>query len=1051
LELSSWYDQFNSGRGTAGAVCRLYDRVLVERRHFMRCFKALFDSVGDFARRSAGVFACAILLASDVSAQTTTATIAGRIVDSQGLALPGVTVTVAGPNLQGTLNVVSTGNGDYIIPRVPPGAYTVTFELGGFERQQKAVVVALSQSLTLNAALGPASLTENVTVRPGSGEILTHTPEVATNFTQELMAMLPTTRDINAAILKAPAVHPSGPNGSYSIAGAMSFESLYLVNGVNVNENLRGQASTLYIEDAVQEMMVATDGISAEYGRFSGGVVNVITKSGGNRFSGSFRDSLYNDDWRAKVTGNDERPFTTDSKVDRVISQYEYVLGGPIQRDRLWFFTAGRFRNAPVGRNTVAPLSIPYTFEDRSQRYEGKLTYSLNPSHRVDGTYTKVIQKEVNGTFSTGSSMDLRSLYTRELPQNLFTVGYSGVLSPSLFLEGRYSARHFSFIGSGATSTDLILGTLLIDSARGNLRYWAPTFCGVCDPEKRDNEEVFLKGTYVLSTKNSGSHTMLFGYDTFNDKRFANKHQSGSDYRILGTSSIVRGTDIYPRWLPGSTTIQFNPIAEGSQGTNFRTNALFFNDNWRWTDRLTLNVGVRWDKNQGKDSAGRRVADDSAISPRVGVAWDPTGKGLWSVTASFAKYVAGLNNSIADSSSAAGNPATIQYSYQGPAINPDVNGAALVTPDIAIQQLFAWFNANGGTNMTPTSSSVPGVSVQIPNSLTSPNVRAYAAGVSRQLTSRALVRADYSFRDYRDFYSSRIDRSTGIVVDEFGNRSDLAIIENTNDLKRRYSGVSISARYRINSRSDAGGSYTLARLWGNFDGENVTSGPLTTDLFQYPEYRQASWFAPEGDLAADQRHRASFWLNYGVPKIQGLTISVLQDWATGVPYGAGGGLPSGQTGFSASAVVDARTFVTNPGYATPQGGDRETYYYTARDAFRTEASRRTDLAANYTYRVPGGRSLDAFVQAQVLNVFNVQDLCACGADVFNNGGGVALSRIGSGVLTPVNTPSLAAFNPFTTTPVEGVNWRYNTNFGTPLNRFAFTSPRTFRMTFGLRF
>ena len=97
----------------------------------------------------------------------------------------------------------------------------------------------------------------------------------------------------------------------------MSFESLYLVNGVNVNENLRGQANNLYIEDAVQETMVATDGISAEYGRFSGGVVNVITKSGGNRFSGSFRDSLYNDDWRAKVTGNDDHTFTTDTKVDR--------------------------------------------------------------------------------------------------------------------------------------------------------------------------------------------------------------------------------------------------------------------------------------------------------------------------------------------------------------------------------------------------------------------------------------------------------------------------------------------------------------------------------------------------------------------------------------------------------------------------------------------------------------------------------------------------------------------------------------------------------------
>ena len=78
----------------------------------------------------------------------------------------------------------------------------------------------------------------------------------------------------------------------------MSFESLYMVNGVTVNENLRGQANNLYIEDAIQETTVATAGVSAEYGRFSGGVVNVITKSGGNLFSGSFRDSLNNDNWR---------------------------------------------------------------------------------------------------------------------------------------------------------------------------------------------------------------------------------------------------------------------------------------------------------------------------------------------------------------------------------------------------------------------------------------------------------------------------------------------------------------------------------------------------------------------------------------------------------------------------------------------------------------------------------------------------------------------------------------------------------------------------------
>src|SRR4029077_11223801 len=138
-------------------------------------------------------------------------------------------------------------------------------------------------------------------------------------------------------------------SGAYSFSGAMLYESLYLVNGVTVNENLRGQANTLYIEDAVQEAMSATDAVSTEYGRFSGGLVNVVTKSGGNLFSGSFRDTLNNDNWRAYVVGNDAHPFTSDcatcgpsslpnTKIDRLISQYEGVFGGPIVKNQLGFF-----------------------------------------------------------------------------------------------------------------------------------------------------------------------------------------------------------------------------------------------------------------------------------------------------------------------------------------------------------------------------------------------------------------------------------------------------------------------------------------------------------------------------------------------------------------------------------------------------------------------------------------------------------------------------------------------------------------------------------------
>jgi Carboxypeptidase regulatory-like domain/TonB dependent receptor len=982
--------------------------------------------------RSLRVAFAVLLIARLAAGQTTSGTVTGHIVDTQGLPLPGVTVTVEGRNLQRAVIAISSEHGDYVIPHLPPGSYEISFELSGFERQQRMVNVAPTQRLPINITMGPAVVAETIDVVGRTADVLTQTALVATNFKQDFVSTLPTTRDINAIVLRAPAVHPSGPSGAYSFAGSMSFESLYMVNGVTVNENVRGQANTLYIEDAIQETTVATDGVSAEYGRFSGGIVNVITKSGGNLFSGSFRDTLNNDSWRALT------PFPGDSTTDKLVPQYEYVFGGPALKDQLWFFTAGRFQNQTATRQTVAPLSIPYVFEDNTKRYEAKATYSVNSSHRFQGNFIKVTELQVNDAF--GSVMDLASLRTRELPQDLFTIGYNGILSPRLFVEGRYSSRRNSFIGSGAPTTDPIYGTLLQDRARGNLRYWSPTFCGVCGPEKRDNDDTFVKATYFKSTKDSGSHNMVFGYETFDDKRFNNSHQSGSDYRIVGTTTIIRNNVIYPQWLPGvSTQLFYTPITQGSLGAHFQTHSLFFNDNWQWNNRVTLALGVRWDKNEGRDSADQLVADDSAISPRVGVVWDPKGDGRWAVTGSFAKYVAAINSTLADATAAAGNPAAFVWVYNGPSINSDATAATLTTSDVAIQQVFNWFKANGGTSMTPAASALPGVSTRIVDALDSPNVLAYAAGVSRQIGNRGVVRADFSYRDYRDFYSLRIDTSTGTVVDPLGNKLDLAIVENTNDLKRRYSGVTLSANYHLGRRTDLGGNYTLSHLWGNFDGENTNSGPMFADAFQYPEYRQLSWYAPEGDLAADQRHRSSMWINYGVPGLEDLTVSLLQDLTSGVPYGGVG-------------TVDARSFVTpNPGYVTPQGAATELYYYTPRDAFRTESSRRTDFSASYVHGIGmATRKLELFVQAQVLNLFNKSDLCGCGADVFGNGGSVYLSRIGQSILS-AGTGSFAKFNPLTTAPVQGTNWNYGSNFGTALSRLAYTSPRTFRMTFGVRF
>jgi hypothetical protein len=990
-----------------------------------------------------------VLSAGIVGAQSTTGTISGHVSDSQGLALPGVTVSVASPNLQGIRSTVTSEIGDYVISLLPPGNYTVSFELSGFQKMEKKVILAPTQTLPVDGSLGPAALTEQVTVVGTPAHVLTQTAQVATNFDQDLIATLPTNRDLNASVLQAPAVHATGPSGAYSIAGSTSFESLFMVNGVAITENLRGTPYNLYIEDAVQETTVSVGGVSAEYGRFSGGVVNLVTKSGGNIYSGSFRDSVNNDMWRT-LTPFETKAIATDPahkelRVDKTVPAYEYTVGGPIMKDRLWFFTAGRLQNQAQGRTLVA-TNIPYTYNDKTQRYEGKGTYTVASGHRVQANFLKIRETQENYTFNTNASMDLRSLDNRQVPESLYTFSYSGVVTPRFFVEARYSQRKFSFINSGATSTDLIDGTLLVDQQH-SYRYWSDTFCGICTPEARDNKEAYVKGSFFLSTRGTGTHTMVFGYDNFDDIRNANNHQSGSDYRILGTSTYVVGTDVYPKFLGDKTTIiQYNPIPSASLGSNFRTHSLFFNDNWRLSSRITANLGLRWDRNHGLDQAGKLVTKDGALSPRLGIVWDPTGEGVWSVTGNFAKYVAAISNSIADSSSAAGNPQTFQYYYQGPDINP--TAAVTSTPD-AIKAVFAWYDANKNNLVLATNPTLPGLTPQIGPDLHSPFTYEYSSGVSRQF-NRASLRADVTYRKYHDFYASIIDSSTGKVTNSFGQPFDLALIENTDQLKRQYAGLTTQGEYRLNGASEVGGQYTLSHTTGNFEGENVGSGPISSASFQYPEYKQASWNFPEGDLQVDQRHRARFWLTYGVPRAKGVVVSLLETLESGVPYGA--------SNLNSTSVngIDPRTYVTGaPAYTNPPSGTNTIYFYTARDAFRTEAQKRTDLAINYSHNIPGIRkmsTLQFFAQAQVINLFNQFQLCGCGGTVFQNGGATTQTSIDTSVLTSVNAKSTyAAFNPFTTTPVQGVNWDYAPTFGTALNRFAYTSPRQFRFGAGIRF
>ena len=241
-----------------------------------------------------------LLMANYVWAQgIPTGTLNGRVGDDTGAGLPGVSVTATSPALQGSRTTVTNVNGDYNIPNVPPGDYTVTIALSGFQTVTRTTNVPSGQQVAVNVKLAMAGVATGVTVVAQSAAV-SQGSQASTTYSTELMDKLPVARTILGSVTLTPGVNQNGPAGNVTISGGQSFDNVFTVNGVNIQDNVRGTPTNLFIEDAIQETTTMTSGVSAEYGRFTGGVINAVTKRGGNAFSGSIRATLNNDNNKAR-------------------------------------------------------------------------------------------------------------------------------------------------------------------------------------------------------------------------------------------------------------------------------------------------------------------------------------------------------------------------------------------------------------------------------------------------------------------------------------------------------------------------------------------------------------------------------------------------------------------------------------------------------------------------------------------------------------------------------------------------------------------------------
>ena len=345
---------------------------------------------------------------------------------------------------------------------------------------------------------------------------------MATNHKyEEIVDKLAMDRNLAAIAELAPGLTDNGPNaGQLSIAGAFAYDNVFLLNGVDINDNLFGTANNLFIEDAIQEVQVLTTGISAEYGRFSGGVINAVTKSGGNKFSGSFRTDITNPDWQDESLSRRTRSRAARARphIDDTILIHTATLGGPVVKDRLWFFGAYRRENSADSERAERHRHRLH-HRRREPPYEGKLTGRIAANHNLQADYisNRPTQDTDRPPSTPPPASTPRTLVDRDDARTTCSWRATTACSAQPLRGGAVLAQEVRLPDTGGTSTDIVDSPFLA-LGRGGIPVGPPLQRALLRARRpRGPQQPAVHGalSYFLSTGSAGRHDLKFGGEHF--------------------------------------------------------------------------------------------------------------------------------------------------------------------------------------------------------------------------------------------------------------------------------------------------------------------------------------------------------------------------------------------------------------------------------------------------------------------------------------------------------------------------------------------------------
>ena len=295
-------------------------------------------------RHIAALVAVALLVALPVAAQETTGAITGAVRGQDGALLPGATVVVTGPI--GNVQAVSDERGEFRFPRLPSGRYTVKASLSGFATGESAVDLTVGSTGRVEFTLGLATVTETVNVVGESSAMDITSSSTTTNISRERIDLIPRGRDFTDVVAQAAGAANESQAGGISIDGSSGSENRFVIDGIDTTDPQDGTSAVPLRADFLEEVQVKSAGYAAEYGGSTGGVINVITKSGANAWHGGVLAQYEQRSW-----GGDVRPILRDDLDQQHVHRTStprrttsggwtpgFFLSGPILKDRLWFF-----------------------------------------------------------------------------------------------------------------------------------------------------------------------------------------------------------------------------------------------------------------------------------------------------------------------------------------------------------------------------------------------------------------------------------------------------------------------------------------------------------------------------------------------------------------------------------------------------------------------------------------------------------------------------------------------------------------------------------------